>query len=154
MRLGRLRLQTNIVLLHIHVHIPLKGENLSFSCALLERQPRTSPAARQPGAFRDPSISSLFCTVRHHALIATRRMTRQGSQAVQGLGRGPTSRAIGSPALLMTVRGQIAKPRRETGARSPEDLRPTRAVRRRSEGRARRPPACRNSGSAIAAEES
>jgi hypothetical protein len=87
MRLGRLRLQTNIVLLHIHVHIPLKGENLSFSCTLLERRPRTSPAARQPGAFRDPSISSLFCTVRHHALIATRRMTRQGSQAVEGLGR-------------------------------------------------------------------
>jgi hypothetical protein len=58
------------------------------------------------------------------------------------------------PALFMTVRGEIAKPRRETGARSPEDLRRTRAVRRRSEGRARRPPACRNSGSAIAAEES
>jgi hypothetical protein len=52
----------------------------------------------------------------------------------------------------MTVRREIAKPRRETGARSPEDLRRTRAVRRRSEGRARRPQACRNSGSAIAAE--
>jgi len=39
----------------------------------------------------------------------------------------------------MTVRGEIAKPRRETGAQSPEDLRRTRAVRRRSEGRARRP---------------
>jgi len=54
----------------------------------------------------------------------------------------------------MTVRGEIAKPRRETGARSPEDLRHTRAVRQRSEGRARRPQACRNSGSAIVAEES
>jgi hypothetical protein len=56
MRLGRLRLQTNIVLLHIHVHIPLKGENLSFSCALLERRPRTSPAegrARRPPAYRN-----------------------------------------------------------------------------------------------------
>jgi len=50
----------------------------------------------------------------------------------------------------MSVRGEIAKPRRETGARSPEDLRRTRAVRRRSEERARRPQACRNSGSAIA----
>jgi hypothetical protein len=52
----------------------------------------------------------------------------------------------------MTVRREIAKPRRETGARSPEDLMRTRAVRRRSEERARRPQACRNSGSAIAAE--
>ena len=52
----------------------------------------------------------------------------------------------------MTVRREIAEPRRETGARSPEDLRRTRAVRRRPEGRARRPKACRNSGSAIAAE--
>ena len=52
----------------------------------------------------------------------------------------------------MTVRREIAKPRRETGARRPEDLRRTRAVRRGSEGRARRPQACRNSGSAIAAE--
>ena len=54
----------------------------------------------------------------------------------------------------MTVRREIAKPRRETGVRSPEDLRRTRAVRRRPDGRARRPQACRNSGSAIAAEES
>ena len=54
----------------------------------------------------------------------------------------------------MTVRREIAKPRRETGARSPEDLRRARAVRRRPDGRARRSPACRNSGSAIAAEES
>ena len=52
----------------------------------------------------------------------------------------------------MTVRREIAEPRRETGAWSPEDLRRTRAVRRRPEGRARRPKACRNSGSAIAAE--
>ena len=52
----------------------------------------------------------------------------------------------------MTVRREIAKPRRETGARSPEDLRHTRAVRRGSEGRARQPQARRNSGSAIAAE--
>ena len=49
-------------------------------------------------------------------------------------------------------RDEIAEPRRETGVRSPEDLRRTRAVRRRPEGRARRPKACRNSGSAIAAE--
>ena len=52
----------------------------------------------------------------------------------------------------MTVRREIAKPRRETGARSPEDLRRTRAVRRRPDGRARRPQARRNSGLAIAAE--
>ena len=52
----------------------------------------------------------------------------------------------------MTVRREIAKPRRETGAWSPEDLTRTRAVRRRFEGRARRPQARRNSGSAIAAE--
>jgi hypothetical protein len=52
----------------------------------------------------------------------------------------------------MTVRREIAEPRRETGARSPEDLRRTREVRRRPEGRARWPKACRNSGSAIAAE--
>jgi len=52
----------------------------------------------------------------------------------------------------MTVRREIAKPRHETGARSPEDLRRTRAVRRGSEGRVRRPQACRNSGSAIAVE--
>jgi hypothetical protein len=52
----------------------------------------------------------------------------------------------------MTVRREIAKPRRETGARSPEVPRRTRAVRRGTEGRARRPQACRNSGSAIAAE--
>lgn len=52
----------------------------------------------------------------------------------------------------MTVRREIAKPRRETGARSLEDQRRTRVVRRGSEGRARRPSACRNSGSAVAAE--
>ena len=52
----------------------------------------------------------------------------------------------------MTVRREIAEPRRESGARSPEVLRRTRAVRRRTEGRARRPQACRSSGSAIAAE--
>ncbi len=52
----------------------------------------------------------------------------------------------------MTVRGEIAKPRRETGTRRLEDLRRTRAVRRGSEGRARRPQARRNSGLAIAAE--
>ncbi len=39
----------------------------------------------------------------------------------------------------MTVRREIAESRGETGAQSPEDLRRTRAVRRRSEGRARRP---------------
>ena len=54
----------------------------------------------------------------------------------------------------MTVRGEIAQPRRETDARSPEDQRRTRAVRRGSEGQARWPQACRNSRSAIAAEES
>lgn len=53
----------------------------------------------------------------------------------------------------MTVRGEIAKTRRETGARSPEALRRTRAVRQRTEGRARWPQTCRNSGSVIAAEE-
>ena len=52
----------------------------------------------------------------------------------------------------MAVRREIDKPRRETGARIPEDLGRTRAVRRRSEGRASRPQARRNSGSTIAAE--
>ncbi len=52
----------------------------------------------------------------------------------------------------MTVRREIAEPRRKTGARSLEDLRRTRAVRRGSEGRARWPKARRSSGSAIAAE--
>jgi hypothetical protein len=52
----------------------------------------------------------------------------------------------------MTVRREIADPRRESVARSSEDLRRTRAVHRRSKGRARRPKACRSSGSAIAAE--
>ena len=42
--------------------------------------------------------------------------------------------------------------RRESGAQSSVDLRHTRAVRRGSEGRARRPKARRSSGSAIAAE--
>jgi len=44
-----------------------------------------------------------------------------------------------SSSLTMTVRSKIAKPRRENGARNPEDLRHTRAVRRKYEGRARRP---------------
>ena len=35
----------------------------------------------------------------------------------------------GKPALFMTVRREIAEPRRETGARSPEDPMRTRAVR-------------------------
>ena len=52
----------------------------------------------------------------------------------------------------MTVRGEIAEPRCETGARSREDPMRTRAVRRGFEERARRPKACRSSGSAIAAE--
>jgi len=52
----------------------------------------------------------------------------------------------------MTVRREIAKLRRESGARSPEVLRRTRAVRRGTEGRAHRPKACRSSRSAIAAE--
>ncbi len=39
----------------------------------------------------------------------------------------------------MTVRREIAEPRRETGARSPEDPMRTRAVRCGSEERARRP---------------
>ncbi len=52
----------------------------------------------------------------------------------------------------MTVRREITKPRRETGARSLDDLRRPRTGRRGSEGRARRPSACRNSGSVIAAE--
>ena len=37
----------------------------------------------------------------------------------------------------MTVRDETAKTRRESGARRPEVLRPTRAVRRGTEGRAR-----------------
>ena len=52
----------------------------------------------------------------------------------------------------MTVRREIAEPRRETGARRPEDPMRTRIVRRESEGRAGRPNARRSSGSAIAAE--
>jgi hypothetical protein len=52
----------------------------------------------------------------------------------------------------MTVRREIAKLRRETGARSLENPRRTRAVRRGFEGQARWPKARRNSGSAIAAE--
>src|SRR5512147_2057748 len=54
----------------------------------------------------------------------------------------------------MSVRGESAKPRRETGTWSCEALRCTRAVHRKSEGRARRPQACRNSGSPFAAEGS
>jgi hypothetical protein len=52
----------------------------------------------------------------------------------------------------MTVRREITEPRRESGARSSENPRRTRAVRGGSDGRARRPKACRSSGSAIAAE--
>jgi len=52
----------------------------------------------------------------------------------------------------MTVRREIAESRGETGVRSREDLRRTRAVRWGSEGRARRPKARRSSESAIAAE--
>jgi len=52
----------------------------------------------------------------------------------------------------MTVRREIAEPRRETGEGSREAPRRTRAVRRGTEGRARRPKACRSSGSTIAAE--
>jgi hypothetical protein len=52
----------------------------------------------------------------------------------------------------MTVRREIAEPRCETGARSPEAPKRTRAVRRGPEGRASRPKARRSSGSAIAAE--
>jgi len=52
----------------------------------------------------------------------------------------------------MTVRCEIAEPRRETGAWSREDPMRTRAVRLGPEGRARHPKACHSSGSAIAAE--
>jgi hypothetical protein len=52
----------------------------------------------------------------------------------------------------MTVRREIAEPRRETGARSHEDPMRTRAVRGGTEGRARRPKARRSSGSVIVAE--
>jgi hypothetical protein len=52
----------------------------------------------------------------------------------------------------MTVRREIAEPRREAGARSREDPMRTRAVRGGAEGRAHRPKACRSSGSVIAAE--
>jgi hypothetical protein len=52
----------------------------------------------------------------------------------------------------MTVRREIAEPRRETSARSPEYPMRTRAVRGGSERRARWPEARRSSGSAIAAE--
>jgi hypothetical protein len=52
----------------------------------------------------------------------------------------------------MTVRREIAEPRRETGARSCEDSMRTRAVGRGSEGQARRPEARRSSGSTIATE--
>lgn len=54
----------------------------------------------------------------------------------------------------MTIRRELAEPRRESDARIPENLNPTCAIRRRSEGRARRPKARRNSGSAVAAETS
>jgi hypothetical protein len=52
----------------------------------------------------------------------------------------------------MTIRREIAEPRRETGARSREDPMRTLAVRGESEGRARRPEACRSSEWVIAAE--
>jgi len=52
----------------------------------------------------------------------------------------------------MTVRREIAEPRRETGVWSPEDPMRTHAARWGSEGRARRPKARRSSGSAIATE--
>lgn len=52
----------------------------------------------------------------------------------------------------MTVRREIAKPRREISAPSLENPRRTRAVRRRFDGRVRWPKACRSSGSAVAAE--
>jgi len=52
----------------------------------------------------------------------------------------------------MMVHCEIAELHRESGARRPEVLRRTRAVRRGTEGRASRPKACRSSGSAIAAE--
>jgi hypothetical protein len=52
----------------------------------------------------------------------------------------------------MTVRREIAEPRRETGTRSPEDPMRTLAIQRGSEGRARRPKACRSSRSTIGGE--
>jgi len=52
----------------------------------------------------------------------------------------------------MPVRCEIAEPRREASAWSPEAPMRTRAVRGGSEGRARWPKARRSSGSAIAAE--
>ena len=52
----------------------------------------------------------------------------------------------------MTVRREIAEPRRETGVRSREDPMRTLAVLGGSEGRARRPKARRSNGSVIAAE--
>jgi len=52
----------------------------------------------------------------------------------------------------MTVRREIAEPRRETGARSREAPMRNRAVRWGSEGRSRWPKARRSSGSAIVAE--
>ena len=52
----------------------------------------------------------------------------------------------------MTVRREIAEPRRETGARRPEDPMFTHGVRRGFEGRARWPKARRSSGSVIAAD--
>jgi len=52
----------------------------------------------------------------------------------------------------MMVRREIAELRRESGAWRPEVLRRTRAVRRGTEGRARRPKARRSSRSAIAVE--
>jgi len=46
-----------------------------------------------------------------------------------GVWGGPSYRNFPQSALFMTVRREIAEPRRETGARSPEDPRRTRAVR-------------------------
>ncbi len=48
------------------------------------------------------------------------------------------------PALFMTVRREIGKPHGESGARRPEVLSRTSAVRRGSEGRARRLKVCRS----------
>jgi len=52
----------------------------------------------------------------------------------------------------MKVHWEIAEPRRETGAWSPEAPMRTRAVRWGPEGQARQPKACHSSGSALAAE--
>lgn len=53
------------------------------------------------------------------------------------------------PVSFITVRREITKPCCKTISRSPEELRRTRAGRRKSVGQTRRLPACRNSESAI-----